>query len=99
MAKKTFKIGEYARGGVISVETTKSKVTIINREWDFSKGSTRGSSQSNSPEIDRVTVNVTNPDARNILMDYLNNLTTSYYADKIMEWIEKSVTFHQYRGW
>ena len=99
MAKKTFKIGEYAKGGVISVETTKTKVTIINREWDFSKGSNRGSSQSNAPEIDRITVNVSQSDAENILLDYLEDLTTPYYAGQIMDWIKESVTFHQYRGW
>ena len=29
MATKTFKIGEYCKGGVITVETTAKKVTII----------------------------------------------------------------------
>jgi hypothetical protein len=32
MAKKTFKIGEVCRGGVITVETTAKTVTIISKE-------------------------------------------------------------------
>ena len=30
MATKTFKIGEYAQGGVITAVATKDKITIIN---------------------------------------------------------------------
>ena len=41
MAKKTFKLGEYAKGGVISVATSKTKVVVIGKDWDFSAGSNR----------------------------------------------------------
>lgn len=38
MATKTFKIGEYCKGGIITVETKGSTVHIIAKEWDYSQG-------------------------------------------------------------
>jgi hypothetical protein len=37
-ASKTFKIGEYAKGGVITAEVQGKVVTIIGKEWDTSQG-------------------------------------------------------------
>lgn len=34
MAAKTFKIGEWARGGIIAVEVHGRDVWLFNREWD-----------------------------------------------------------------
>jgi hypothetical protein len=48
MAKKTWKLGEVCRGGIITVETKENKVAIIGKEWDFAAGSNRGSNQSNA---------------------------------------------------
>lgn len=90
MAKKTFKIGEYCQGGVITVETTKSKVAIIGKEWDYSQGTRRGSNQSNAKEFTRIQLNPNDPNARRIANNFLNDLTTSYYSDVVMEWIEKT---------
>jgi len=97
-AKKTFKIGESAKGGVISVETSKTKATIIGRDWDFSKGSSRGSSQSNAPEWTRLTVDVNDSDAERKLQNFLEDITTPYYADNVMDFVKKNVTFNS-RGW
>lgn len=88
MNTKTFKIGEYCKGGVITVEITKTEVAVIAKEWDFSTGSTRASNQSNAKEFDRVTVKRTDGDAHNRVSDFLNDLTSSYYADEVMKYIQ-----------
>ena len=89
---KTFKIGEYAKGGVITVEIKGKFITIIGKEWDFSTGSRKSSNQSNAEEFCRTEIRLTsgnyfNNSYRQIL-DYLCDLTTSYYSDQIMKWIE-----------
>ncbi len=93
MPKKTFKIGEYARGGIITVETSKNKVAVIGKEWDFSQGSNRGSNQSNAKEWTRLEVTEFNDDTRREIDNFLNDLTTSYYSDKILNWIKTKVEF------
>ena len=37
MATKTWKLGEICKGGIITVETKGNIVTIIGKEWDYSK--------------------------------------------------------------
>jgi len=88
MATKTWKIGEYCKGGIITAETTAKRITIIGKDWDFSKGSNRGSDQSGAKEWTRESVNLTDRNARIVLDDFLNDLTTSYYAGEILDWIE-----------
>ena len=87
-ASKTFKIGEYAKGGVITVEIKDRNVTIIGKDWDYSKGSNKGSDQSNAKEFDRLTVSLDDSQAYRTLVDYLCDLTTSYHADQIIDYIE-----------
>ena len=44
MNVKTFKIGEYAKGGIITVEIkgwSNSHIAVIGKEWDMSKGTRR----------------------------------------------------------
>lgn len=91
MATKTWKIGEYARGGIITVETKKDKVIVIGKDWDLSKGSNRGSDQSGAKEFDRLEVDTTMRESYKKLYMYLSDLTTSYYARTILEWIETKV--------
>lgn len=93
MAKhtKTFKIGEYARGGVITVEIVGKIIFVIGKDWDFSKGSNKGSDQSGAKEFTRGSVVATEENAYRKLSDFLNDLTTSYYADEIIKWIESKV--------
>ena len=90
MAKrtKTFKIGEYCVGGIISVEVTGKVLTIINKEWDTSTGYTKRSNQSNAKELSRATGMINEFNWERKASDYLHELTTSYYADKIMDWIK-----------
>lgn len=94
MATKTFKIGEYCRGGVITIETTKTQVKVIAKEWDYSKGSSKGSDQSNAKEWNRLEVNLASSDAESKVDWFLFDLTTSYYTDVILDWIKTKVTFN-----
>jgi hypothetical protein len=94
MATKTFKIGEYCKGGVITIETTKTQVKVIAKEWDYSKGSSKGSDQSNAKEWNRLEVNLSSSDAERSVDWFLFDLTTSYYAGEIMDWIKTKVTFN-----
>ena len=92
MATKTFKIGEYCKGGIITVETTAKKVTVIGKVWDYSKGSTKGSDQSKAKEFTRLEVMTDEPDARSKVDWFLFDLTTSYYAGEVLDWIESKVS-------
>tara|TARA_R110000772_G_scaffold6250_5_gene21945 strand:- start:3782 stop:4081 length:300 start_codon:yes stop_codon:yes gene_type:complete len=99
MATKTFKIGEYCKGGIITAETTATSVTIIAKDWDFSQGSNKGSNQSNAKEWDRLEVNLNDTDARRKVDFYLNDLTTCYYSDQVLKWVESQITFKSGFGW
>jgi len=91
MATKTWKIGEYCKGGIITVVTTKKKITIIGKDWDFSKGSRRGSDQSGAKEWTREEYDVDGDNTYRDMMTFLNDLTTSYYSDTVVKWIETKV--------
>jgi hypothetical protein len=99
MAKKTWKIGEYAKGGVIVTETKGNTVTIIGKDWDFSTGSRKSSNQSNAKEFTRLSVDVNSSEANKALTIYLNELTTSYYADQILNWIQTNSKFVKQLFW
>jgi len=90
-ATKTFKIGEYAKGGVITAEINGKVITVIGKEWDYSKGSRKSSDQSNAKEFTRGTVLANEQDAEWKLSNFLCDLTTSYYADEIIKWIKSKV--------
>ncbi len=93
MASKTWKLGEVCRGGVITVEATAKKVTIIAKEWDTSQGFSKGSNQSNAKEWNRLEVSTSSSDAESKLNWFLFDLTTSYHADKILEWVKTKTKF------
>ena len=97
MAKytKTWKIGECARGGIITVEINGKIISVIGKEWDMSKGTSRNSDQSNAKEFTRGTIAATDHDARRKIDNFLNDLTTSYYASQVLEWIESKVKFER----
>lgn len=99
MATKTFKIGEYAKGGVITVETKGNKVDIIGKDWDFSTGSRKSSDQSNAKEFTRETIQADEAGAERKMLDFLCDLTTSYYADEIMKWIKSKVEIKSSMFW
>jgi len=90
-ATKTWKLGEVAQGGVITAEVNGKLITIIGKEWDFSKGSRKSSDQSNAKEFTRGTVLSNEQDAEWKLFNYLSDLSTSYYADEIIKWVKSKV--------
>jgi hypothetical protein len=94
MATKTWKIGERCKGGIITIETTKTQVKVICKEWDYSKGSSKGSDQSKAKEWNRLEVNLSSSDAERSVDWFLFDLTSSYYADEILDWIRTKVTFN-----
>jgi len=88
MATKTFKIGERCRGGIIQAIATKDTVTIIGKDWDHSAGSRKSSNQTNAKEWTRLEVNTSDQNARRELDNFLNDLTSSYYSDEVLKWVE-----------
>ena len=95
MAKstKTWKIGDYAKGGVITVEITGKVIAIIGKEWDTSNGFSIRSNQSNAKEFTRETVASDDKEAYNKIYDSLSELTTDCYTNTILKWIETKVKF------
>lgn len=91
MKTKTWKLGEYAKGGIITVEITGKIVVIIGKEWDFSAGSRRSSDQSKAKEFTRGTAEATEDGAYRKIINFLEDLTTPYYAEQIMKWIKTKV--------
>ncbi len=91
MATKTWKIGEYCKGGIITVETTAKTVKVIGKQWDYKVGSRRSSNQSNAKEWTRLEVASRDGGAFRKLDDFLNDLTSSYYAGQVMSWIKTKV--------
>lgn len=94
---KTWKIGEYAKGGVISVEINKTfrkgnVITIIGKEWDLSQGYKKTSNQSNAKEFTRITINSSYDSNTDDKMFYfLIELTTAHYTHIIIEWINSKL--------
>ena len=88
---KTFNIGEYCQGGVITIEIQGNSILVIGREWDFSKGSTKSSNQSNSKEFTRLVVAVDDGGAYTKLYNFLTELTSHYYTETIIDYIETKV--------
>ena len=88
---KTYKLGEQSQGGVITIVINGKMIEVQGKEWDFSKGSNKTSDQSNAKIFRRDIVMADNLGSRYNLLDILNDLTTSYYADEICNWIESKV--------
>ena len=92
---KTWKIGEYCKGGVITVEVDDADgVCVIGKEWDFSTGSRKGSCQKNAKPFCSQYFTTTGSGWQWGVEAYLSDLTACYYSDIIMDWI-KSKTFEE----
>jgi len=76
---KSFKIGESAIGGIIEVQTYKDNIIISALDWNTKKTVEWHSFYSDA--FDLITD----------MEDYLNALTTSYYADKVLTWIKSKL--------
>ncbi len=74
--KKQFKIGEYAIGGIIAIEEKNDVVKIEALDY-----------VSKNPVMSDV-FNLNMRDSLNQIDHFLNELTTSYYADKILTYIK-----------
>lgn len=83
MATKQFKIGERAVGGIIKVDAVGKVIQIKCLDW-FSK-----------KEVQSGTATTDDPDAYRKVDVFLNEVTSSYHADKIMEWLKSKVKFHK----
>ena len=90
---KTWKIGECCKGGIITVEVRGTKIDIIGKEWDYSKGTGKGSNQSNAKEWTRETLDAEFTSAERKADNFLCDLTSSYYAGQVMDWIKEQVSF------
>lgn len=92
MAKytKTWKIGEYCKGGVITTETKGTKIAIIGKDWDFSTGSRRSSNQKNAKEWCRLELDTSDKYKDNLreVQNFVNDITSSYYTEQIIKWFE-----------
>lgn len=93
---KTFKIGEYCKGGIITAEINGKIITIIGKDWDMSKGTRRSSDQSGAKEFTRGTVLSNDSDAYRKLYDFISDLTTHYYTEQVIDWIKTKVTLTGY---
>lgn len=86
----TWKIGEYCKGGIITVEINGKRIDIIGKEWDHSAGDRKSSNQKNAKEWTRLTVQSDDYGAYSKMDEFLNDLTTSYYADQVMDYIKEN---------
>ena len=82
MAKKTFKIGEYAVGGIIQVCTTSDTINIDALDWTTKE------------KIIGREFRINMFDVEYEIFKYLNELTSSYYADKVTDFIKENVKFY-----
>ena len=98
-ATKTWKIGEYMKGGVLTVEVNGENIAIIAKDWDTSTGYSKGSNQSGAKEFDRETFLSTDSNVERKMMDFLEDLTTHYYASTVVDWIKSKVTLGANKGW
>jgi hypothetical protein len=69
---KQFKIGEYAIGGIIKVSKTKGQVIIQALDWNTKKP---------------VRSDFFYMHEHYRIHEYLNELTSCYYADKLIDYI------------
>jgi len=81
MATKQFKIGERAVGGIVKVDANGKVIKITCLEW-FSK-----------KEVKSGTASTDDPDAYRKVDLFLNEITSCYHADQIMQWLKTKVKF------
>ena len=80
MAKKQFKIGECAVGGIIAVECTDGKVSVHALDY-----------VTKEPVLMKLSLSVNNANDLHDIECYLWDITTSYYTDKILTWIKSVI--------
>lgn len=75
-AQKKFKIGEYAIGGIIQVQIAGKVILIKALDWETNK------------EVLTGSVLTTDLNSYSKASDFLNELTSYYYAEKVLDWIK-----------
>jgi hypothetical protein len=97
MAKhtKTWKLGEVCQGGVITVIVDKKEIFIIGKEWDNSAGYKKSSNQSQAKEFTSKAIQTGDREAHTKCFMFLTDLTTAYWANEIIKWIETHVKFQK----
>lgn len=78
MARKTFKIGESCTGGILQVEVNNRNHTVRIRAKDW------------STKVD-VSADAFTISDKSAIDEYLNELTSSYHASKVLDWIKSQV--------
>lgn len=92
MKSKTWNIGEYCAGGVITAEIHDNNIVkVIGKEWDESQGWDRNSDQSNAKPFTEIEGNFLSWRVESEIDIFLNELTTSYYASQVMDWIKANL--------
>ena len=81
MATKQFKIGERAVGGIIKVDVNGKVIQIKCLDYYSKK------------EVQSGTASTDDPDAYRKVDVFLNEVTSSYHADKVMEWLKSKASF------
>ena len=87
--KKTFKIGEYATGGIVEAIVQQSyggMIRINFRDWDTKE------------VVRNIVIPLDNTNIYRDLDDFLINNTTSYYTDNILDWIKTKGAFVPHVG-
>ena len=81
MKKKDWTIGEYCVGGIITTKITGTDVLIETKDWN---GNRSARDKAMATVMHSATYNVGDTQG---IMDYLYEQTTSFWIDKILEWI------------
>jgi hypothetical protein len=81
MAKQTFKIGESCIGGIIEVTITGKVIQIKALDWQTKK------------EVRKGTTDTTDPNCEQKIDDFLTDLTSYYFVEKVMKYIRDNVNF------
>ena len=85
--KKTFKIGEYATGGIVEAIIQPEGLLRINfKDWNTKKVVTNFVAPFDNTSIYKDTD------------DFLFDNTSSYYTDKILDWIKTKGAFVPHVG-
>jgi hypothetical protein len=79
MKTKTFKIGEYAIGGIIQVTISENKIEIGALDWNTKR------------VIKKELFTCMDSSWRLRVSEYLEDLTSYYYAEKILTWIKNKI--------
>lgn len=79
MKSKTFKIGEEATGGIIKLKIERKLLTVLALDWDTKEVIV----QRHTDLSGEYYMNV---------HDILEDVSTYYWADQMMKWIEKNIS-------